>query len=178
VQVCLRCGWRIDSDEAEARVAAYAEAVRKAYAGSTFTIEGDVPVAIARAMLTIIDTERAVLRAEVERAEMQRADDARLWEERGAHLRKRAFLADGALRALEARFPCDKGCYEAPEEDCSRHGRSPADLWKVIHEVQRQMSDLRTVVADVLTDHAQTVCSDLPNCSCSMAHLWRLEGGR
>ena len=35
----------------------------------------------------------------------------------------------------EDRFPCDGGCVDAPEETCSRHGRSPADLWRIIGEV-------------------------------------------
>ena len=33
------------------------------------------------------------------------------------------------------RFPCDGVCVDAPEEACSRHGRNPADLWRIIGEV-------------------------------------------
>jgi hypothetical protein len=49
----------------------------------------------------------------------------------------------------EDRFPCDGGCVDAPEETCSRHGRSPADLWRIIGEVAAERDALAAQVARV-----------------------------
>jgi hypothetical protein len=40
------------------------------------------------------------------------------------------------------RFPCDGVCVDAPEEACSRHGRNPADLWRIIGEVAAERNAL------------------------------------
>ena len=42
--------------------------------------------------------------------------------------------------ALAARMPCDGGCNygEGPMEECSRHGRPPAEVWQIVTEVQAQ----------------------------------------
>jgi hypothetical protein len=45
------------------------------------------------------------------------------------------------------RFPCDGGCVDEPEETCSRHGRSPADLWRIIGEVAAERNALTAKVA-------------------------------
>ena len=47
------------------------------------------------------------------------------------------------------RFPCDGVCVDAPEEACSRHGRSPADLWRIIGEVAAERDALAAQVARV-----------------------------
>ena len=44
------------------------------------------------------------------------------------------------------RFPCDGVCVDAPEEACSRHGRSPADLWRIIGEVAAERNALAGAV--------------------------------
>ena len=49
----------------------------------------------------------------------------------------------------EDRFPCDGGCVDAPEETCSRHGRSPADLWRIIGQVTAERDALAAQVARV-----------------------------
>lgn len=52
--------------------------------------------------------------------------------------------------ALESRFPCDMGCVEAAEETCSRHGRTPDDIWRIVNEVieQRDKQIARAKVAE------------------------------
>ena len=47
------------------------------------------------------------------------------------------------------RFPCDGVCVDAPEEACSRHGRNPADLWRIIGEVAAERNALAAQVARV-----------------------------
>ena len=47
------------------------------------------------------------------------------------------------LLQMEKDFPCDGGCVEAPEEDCTRHGRKPADLWKIINEMNEQIVSMQ-----------------------------------
>jgi hypothetical protein len=49
----------------------------------------------------------------------------------------------------EDRFPCDGGCVDAPEEACSRHGRNPADLWRIIGQVTAERDALAAQVARV-----------------------------
>ena len=47
----------------------------------------------------------------------------------------RAEKAERAFRKLRSEsriLPCDGACTDAPEEDCSRHGREPAELWEAI----------------------------------------------
>ena len=57
------------------------------------------------------------------------------------------------------RFPCDGVCVDAPEEACSRHGRNPADLWRIIGEVTAERDALAAQVARVeeVLDHWRTV---------------------
>ena len=47
------------------------------------------------------------------------------------------------------RFPCDGVCVDAPEEACSRHGRNPADLWRIIGEVAAERDALAAKMARV-----------------------------
>ena len=47
------------------------------------------------------------------------------------------------VERLERRFPCDAGCFDAPEEECSRHGRTPAELWAIVESVQSQREAVR-----------------------------------
>ena len=49
----------------------------------------------------------------------------------------------------EERFPCDSLCSDAPEEDCSRHGRTPADLWSQLSEVATERDAERAKVASL-----------------------------
>lgn len=54
----------------------------------------------------------------------------------------RARASESALRDYDANFPCDGGCgYDGPEETCSRHGRSPADLWSIAEEQIKRAND-------------------------------------
>lgn len=64
----------------------------------------------------------------------------------------RAEKAERAFRELQSEsriLPCDGACTDAPEEDCSRHGREPADLWRIIGEVQAQRDAAREALARV-----------------------------
>lgn len=56
--------------------------------------------------------------------------------------RKRADLAETKLKDWEERFPCDGGCFEEPEETCSRDGRTPADLWRIITEERLEAAEM------------------------------------
>ena len=97
--------------------------------------------------------------------------------------------AEAEVEWWKERFPCDGLCSDAPEEDCSRHGRSPADLWRIISEVAaerdalaQEAEVLRAKVAavealvDSNPDHADTCGSVLTPgagypCSCWQADL-------
>lgn len=48
------------------------------------------------------------------------------------------------IASWEETYPCDGGCSpeSGPEEDCSRHGRSPADLWAGITAKAEQIETL------------------------------------
>lgn len=57
--------------------------------------------------------------------------------------------------------PCDGGCNpnDGPQEECSAHGRTPADLWRQLDIVRKQRDDavaevekLRTALCDVAID--------------------------
>jgi len=50
--------------------------------------------------------------------------------------------AEAEVEWWKERFPCDGMCSDAPEEDCSRHGRSAADLWRIISEVAAERDAL------------------------------------
>lgn len=43
--------------------------------------------------------------------------------------------------------PCDGGCHhdDAPVEDCSLHGRSPAYLWSRVHSLERDRAQILAV---------------------------------
>lgn len=47
-------------------------------------------------------------------------------------------LADAVAQSVQSQgwvyLPCDAGCHEYPEEDCSRHGRKPNELWRFLAE--------------------------------------------
>lgn len=51
-------------------------------------------------------------------------------------------LSAELAEALAVRMPCDAGCVEYPEEECSRHGRTPADLWQQLYAVAKQRDAL------------------------------------
>ena len=51
--------------------------------------------------------------------------------------------AQRELAWMSERLPCDGLCSDAPEEDCSRHGRTPKELWAAITEVQQQRDEAR-----------------------------------
>ena len=64
----------------------------------------------------------------------------------------RAEKAERDFRDLQSEsrvLPCDGGCAEAPEEDCSRHGRTPAELWAMLAEVMAQRDAAREALARV-----------------------------
>jgi len=69
---------------------------------------------------------------------------ARLTAERDA-FRKREECLSNEVEWWKERFPCDGMCSDAPEEDCSRHGRSPADLWRIISEVAAERDALAQI---------------------------------
>lgn len=78
------------------------------------------------------------------------------------------------LRAVvgwwEGRFPCDRGCSDAPEEDCSRHGRKPAELWGIIEDVSKDRATLRAKVARV-----EALFSGGPDAPCRTAWDGEIE---
>lgn len=51
--------------------------------------------------------------------------------------------AENVVKDYDANFPCDGGCNvnDGPEETCSRHGRSPADLWNITEEQIKRAND-------------------------------------
>ena len=104
-----------------------------------------------------------------------------LTAERDAFRKREEHLVNEVERWRE-RFPCDGLCSDAPEEDCSRHGRSPADLWRIISEIAAERDALVTTVGRVQAlvdsnpDHADTCGSVLTPgagypCSCWQADL-------
>lgn len=62
------------------------------------------------------------------------------------------------LESLEARYPCDGGCsYEGgPEETCSAHGRTPAEVWKMADDVFKERNALASE-RDVLAGQVERV---------------------
>ena len=81
-----------------------------------------------------------------------------------------------ALRAdverWESDFPCDSGCLEYPEEDCSRHGRKPDELWE---RVERQ--HVRADRAEATRDEAHAVLNRIAAFAQNKAVVWRARGG-
>ena len=71
------------------------------------------------------------------------------------------------------RFPCDGACVDAPEEACSRHGRNPADLWRIIREVAAERNALAAQVDRVEKlaewfDSVQAEHLSQDDCQCEM----------
>ncbi len=71
------------------------------------------------------------------------------------------------------RFPCDGACVDAPEEACSRHGRNPADLWRIIREVAAERDALAAQVDRVEKlaewfDSVQAEHLSQDDCQCEM----------
>lgn len=71
---------------------------------------------------------------------------------------RRALMAAGAraeaerdrLKAeMDWRYPCDGLCGQEPAEDCSRHGRKPAELWALIGELVPERDQARAALARV-----------------------------
>ena len=71
--------------------------------------------------------------------------------ERGRTEQAEAALAYAreALGRWETDFPCDAHCVDAPEEDCTRHGRHPAELWAMASDIQSQRDQARAALARV-----------------------------
>lgn len=72
-----------------------------------------------------------------------------------AHQARTHAAAATALAHFEERYPCDGMCRDYPEEDCSRHGRTPADLWQIVAEVQSQR-DALTAQINAIQDRPAT----------------------
>lgn len=53
---------------------------------------------------------------------------------------------DAARAVLDERYPCDGLCTDAPEEDCSRHGRTPAELWEFLNAAATELAALRPLI--------------------------------
>jgi hypothetical protein len=52
---------------------------------------------------------------------------------------------------LDEQYPCDGGCnYDGPAEHCSRHGRTPAELWTIIADLAVERNRLRGFADAVL----------------------------
>lgn len=51
--------------------------------------------------------------------------------------------AESEIAWWDEHFPCDSDCMEYPEEDCSQHGRKPADLWAIINRLEQENAALR-----------------------------------
>lgn len=49
--------------------------------------------------------------------------------------------AEAKVAHYEERFPCDAGCHEYPEEDCSSHGRTPAELWALLLKDHAELTE-------------------------------------
>ena len=45
------------------------------------------------------------------------------------------------VKRWEQDYPCDGGCVEYPEECCSRHGRKPDDIWRIVNDVGAERDD-------------------------------------
>lgn len=57
------------------------------------------------------------------------------------------------LAHYEERYPCDGLCDgQGPMEDCSRHGRTPAELWALMSELQQMFEAARAQVAAALAE--------------------------
>lgn len=54
----------------------------------------------------------------------------------------------------DTNFPCDGGCNvnDGPAEDCSRHGRSPRDLWERVEHGYRAKECIENVDAALRSD--------------------------
>lgn len=66
-----------------------------------------------------------------------------------------------ALEYLEARFPCDGGCTpDSVEEQCSRHGRKPSELWGMLADVTAQRDRVQAVAVRHAYEHAAWIDSE------------------
>lgn len=63
--------------------------------------------------------------------------------------KRRASTAEAEVARMHDWFPCDGHCVDAPEEDCSRHGRKPSEIWAIVTEVQGQRDAAQAQVAAV-----------------------------
>lgn len=52
-------------------------------------------------------------------------------------------------------LPCDGICIEYAEETCSRHGRTPADLWAKLEAAEAERGQLRDTLALVRAEHTK-----------------------
>jgi hypothetical protein len=59
----------------------------------------------------------------------------------------------GEIVEWEERYPCDGLCSDYPEEDCSRHGRKPADLWGIILGLRAEVERLEDALDRSISDN-------------------------
>lgn len=59
-----------------------------------------------------------------------------------------------AVKDYDTNFPCDGGCNidDGPAEECSRHGRSPRDLWERVERGYRAAQCIKNVDAALRAD--------------------------
>lgn len=82
-----------------------------------------------------------VIRAEL--AEARLAVDALVVERDGWRRQLQELQSESRI------LPCDGACTDYAEEDCSRHGREPADLWRIIDEIRAERDAAREALARV-----------------------------
>ncbi len=65
------------------------------------------------------------------------------------------------------KYPCDRSCNwaDGPAEDCSKHGRPPAEVWKIVGDVSSQRDAALARIARVEALHPRILgechtCSD------------------
>lgn len=67
--------------------------------------------------------------------------------------------ADALAEEVERLLPCDAGCTEYPEEECSRHGRPVAEVWGMLVEAVNANTAARASLA-ALTADLRALCDD------------------
>ena len=79
-------------------------------------------------------------------------------------------LCDAADEA-ERRLPCDAGCTEYAEEECSRHGRPVSEVWTMLTEAVAANTASRTahaaLVAGIETGLRESACAECDHDRCA-----------
>ena len=74
----------------------------------------------------------------------------------------RALIA--RVKRAEARMPCDGGCNynDGPEETCSAHGRTPAQIWEVADALgaERDAAEARLREAEAVIARIEQLCAE------------------